>query len=97
MSDLLAIIEPNDRNEDLLDEIVRYRPDRVTVLVDGGEQGWGSEESETADATRARLAMILTAIELRTGASVIGLAGDRDQLEGWRFDRIVGGQVPVAA
>ena len=26
------------------------------------------------------------------GATVVGLAGSREQLEGWRFDRVVGAE-----
>jgi hypothetical protein len=42
-------------------------------------------------------ARLLTAIEQRTGAVVVGLAGSREQLRGWRFDRVVGGSGPVGA
>jgi hypothetical protein len=38
----------------------------------------------------------LAAIEQRTGAVVVGLAGGREQLRGWRFDRVIGGSQPVA-
>ena len=44
-----------------------------------------------------RLARLLAAIEQRTGAVVVGLAGSREQLRGWRFDRIVGAHGPIAA
>jgi hypothetical protein len=40
---------------------------------------------------------LLTAIEQRTGAVVVGLAGSREQLRGWRFDRIVGASGTVGA
>jgi hypothetical protein len=46
-------------------------------------------------ALRDRIANLLAAIERRTGAVVVGLAGSREQLRGWRFDRIVGGPVRV--
>jgi hypothetical protein len=39
----------------------------------------------------------MAAIERETGASVTGLAGSRDQLRGWRFDREVGGHTVIAA
>jgi hypothetical protein len=48
-------------------------------------------------ARRDRLAKLLTAIEQRTGAVVVGLAGSREQLKGWRFDRIVGSSGPIGA
>jgi hypothetical protein len=95
MSDLLAIIGPADGDEDLLDEIVRRRPNRVTVLLEQAQPDWGSDESRRGRALRDRLARLLGAIEQRTGAAVVGLAGSRDQLRGWRFDRVVGGRSPL--
>jgi hypothetical protein len=53
------------------------------------------DESGTARALRDRIATLLRAIEDRTGAIVVGLAGSRDQLRGWRFDRVVGGRSPL--
>jgi hypothetical protein len=91
MSDLLAIVGPHGGDDDLLDEIERRRPDRVTVLVEDGSEDWALDESRNGRALRDRLATLLRAIEDRTGAVVVGLAGDRDQLRGWRFDRVVGG------
>ncbi|HWE31868.1 MAG TPA: hypothetical protein VG410_00205 [Solirubrobacteraceae bacterium] len=100
MSDLLAIIGLSDDAEQLLDEIERRHPDRVTVLVEDGDDDWALDDSRTGRALRDRLATLLRAIEERTGAIVVGLAGNRDQLRGWRFDRIVGGRTapaPLAA
>jgi hypothetical protein len=97
MTDLLAIVGPADADERLLAEIARRRPQRVTVLVENADRDWATTESLTARATRDRLAELLHAIEQRTGAVVVGLAGDADQLRGWRFDRVVGGHLPVAA
>ena len=37
MSDLLAIFGPNDTDLELLTEIERLHPDRVTVLIEGPE------------------------------------------------------------
>jgi hypothetical protein len=96
MSDLLAIIGLSDDAEQLLDEIERRHPDRVTVLVEDGDDDWALDDSRTGRALRDRLATLLRAIEERTGAIVVGLAGSRDQLRGWRFDRIVGGRSPSA-
>lgn len=94
MSDLLAVITLEDRDDELLAELQWRHPDRVTVLVEGGSL---EDESETGRALRDRLASLLHAIEQRTGAIVVGLAGDRDQLRGWRFDRIIGGRQPLTA
>jgi hypothetical protein len=95
MSDLLAIVGAIDADDELLAEIERRHPDRVTVLVEDGDDDWASDESRTGRAVRDRLATLLRAIEERTGAVVVGLAGSRDQLRGWRFDRVVGGGAPL--
>jgi hypothetical protein len=97
MSDLLAIVGALDTDDTLLDEIERRHPDRVTVLVEDGDKDWAIDESRTGRALRDRLATLLRAIEERTGAVVVGLAGSRDQLRGWRFDRVVGGGAPLPA
>jgi hypothetical protein len=98
MSELLAIVGSTEEDEELLQEIARGRPTRVTVLVEASRPDWASDESDDGEATRDRLATLLSSIETRTGATVVGLAGDRDQLRGWRFDRVVsGGRVPMAA
>ncbi|HEY2435704.1 MAG TPA: hypothetical protein VGH93_00885 [Solirubrobacteraceae bacterium] len=89
MTDVLAVIRPEDGAGALLDELARRRPDRVTVLLEDDAPGWGSDDSEAGVARRDRLAALLHAIEDRTGAVVVGLAGDSDQLRGWRFDRVV--------
>jgi hypothetical protein len=96
MSDLLAIVDKTNTDEELLDEIVRRHPDRVTVLVENDQVDWGSDDSVRWRALRDRIAELLAKIEVRTGAAVVGLAGSRDQLSGWRFDRVVDGHGPVA-
>ncbi|MGZ4195923.1 MAG: hypothetical protein ACXVUE_08635 [Solirubrobacteraceae bacterium] len=83
MSDLLAVVGDEINDEDLLTEIARRRPDRVTVLA---------EEERDED----RVALLVDAIEELTGANVVGLADNRSQLRGWRFDRVVGDGSPVA-
>jgi hypothetical protein len=95
MSDLLAIVGSTEDDDDLLEEIERRHPDRVTVLVEDGDPDWAVDESGSGRALRDRLAWLLRAIEDRTGAVVVGLAGSRDQLRGWRFDRVVGGGQPL--
>jgi hypothetical protein len=94
MSDLLLIVSQDDAEADLVDEVARRRPGRVTVLVADGEADLAADESE-GRALRDRLARLLQAIEARTGAIVVGLAGSEDQLRGWRFDRIVRGRSPL--
>ena len=97
MSDILAIVDQTNTDERLVEEIARRHPDRVTVLVQDGEGDLADDNSDQNRALRDRLAALLALIEQRTGAVVVGLAGSRDQLKGWRFDRIVGGSDPVPA
>lgn len=97
MSDVLAIVGPLDTHEDVVEEIVRRRPCRVTVLIETADIDLGSDESDAADAVRDRLALLMGMIEKRTDAAVVGLAGSRDQLPGWHFDQVVGGREPLAA
>lgn len=99
MTDVLAVFRPQDGAEQLLQELNVSWRDRVTVLLAEEAPEWGSDESEAGVARRDRLATLLHAIEHRTGATVVGLAGDFDQLRGWRFDRVVraNAAAPLAA
>ncbi len=99
MSDLLAVFESADTAADteILDRIAAYRPDRVTILVDGDDHALTRDAWDESGALRDRLAVLLAAIERRTGAGVVGLVGDRAQLDGWRFDRELGVRPAVAA
>jgi hypothetical protein len=99
MTDVLAVFRPRDGAEQLLEELNVSWRDRVTVLLAEEAPDWGSDESEAGVARRDRLAALLGAIEDRTGATVVGLAGDPDQLRGWRFDRVVQAEAvaPLAA
>jgi len=99
MSDLLAItqITTSDLDEDLVEEVTRHRPSRVTILIQGADGGWASDESEFGQELRDRLAFLLAAIERTTGAAVVGVACDDDQLAGWRFDWTVRAGMPLAA
>jgi len=99
MSDLLAVFESDDTAADIeiLDRIAAYRPDRVTILVAGDDHRLTRDTCDESNALRDRLAVLLAAIERRTGATVAGLAGDRAQLDGWRFDRELSARPPVAA
>jgi hypothetical protein len=97
MSDLLAIFGSADGDAEILADIAAYRPDRVTVLLESTDAELVADESSEGDAVRSRLAELMTAIEGRTGATVVGLAGDRSQLAGWRFDRELGSRLSLAA
>ena len=91
MSELLAIFGPADTDAELLAKIAAAHPNRVTILIE-------DVDSDLADQhLRDRLAELMAAIERRTGATVVGLAGDRSQLLGWRFDREVSTPVAVPA
>jgi hypothetical protein len=95
MTDVLAIVGSAEADDQLLEQLAGRRADRVTVLLEEQPADWASDESESGRALRDRLARLLHAIETRTGAIVVGLAGSREQLRGWRFDRTVGGRALV--
>jgi hypothetical protein len=97
MSDILAILDREQTDTELVAEIARRHPDRVTVLVEDGGADWGTDDSPRGRALRDRVAGLLSAIEQKTGAVVVGLAGSREQLLGWRFDRVVGGPPRLGA
>jgi hypothetical protein len=96
MSELLAIFGPSDTDSELIGQITRLHPTRVTVLIDDVETDWATDESPAGAELRDRLAALMAAIERDTGATVTGLAGSRAQLVGWRFDREVG-RTPIPA
>lgn len=83
MTDLLAIVGASEQDDELLEELGRKHPRRVTVLVED-------------EASSGRMARLRRAIEQRTGAVIVGFVRDRSQLKGWRFDKVVGG-APLAA
>ena len=97
MSDLLAIFGPSDSDSDLISEISRLHPGRVTVLIEDVDDNWAYDETAAGVDLRNRLAALMAAIERDTGATVTGLAGSRDQLVGWRFDREISGHTAIAA
>jgi hypothetical protein len=99
MSDLLAVFGPSDSvaDSDVLTEIERLRPTRVTVLIEGADMHFSADDERLDGAMRDRLAALMALVERRTGATVIGTAGDREQLLGWRFDRELSSRLPVAA
>jgi hypothetical protein len=97
MSDLLAIVGPSDTDAQLLDEIASWRPDRVTVLLEDGNRDWAFDDSLSGLDRRDRIAQLLASIEQETGAIVVGLAGDSDQLRGWRFDRVIAAHAALVA
>ncbi|MGH2914249.1 MAG: hypothetical protein ACRDMX_04600 [Solirubrobacteraceae bacterium] len=97
MSDLLAVFGPDDSDSELINEIQRLHPRRVTVLIEDVNADWALDETPSGRRLRGRLASLLSAIERATGATVTGLAGSRAQLVGWRFDREVSARAPLPA
>jgi hypothetical protein len=97
MSDLLAIFARADEDPELLNEIAAYRPGRVTVLIEDDAAERMGEDSSAGAALRDRLARLMATIESRTGATVLGVAGDRAQLTGWSFDRELAARTPLPA
>lgn len=97
MSDILAIVNQSGNDDRLVEEIALRHPDRVTVLLEDGTLDPELDDDSGERALSDRLARLLTAIEQRTGAVVVGLVGSRDELRGWRFDRIVGAKGPIPA
>jgi len=99
MADLLAIthLDTRDLDHELIAEVTRLRPKRVTILIEGADASWAADESHAGHELRDRLAYLLAAIERSTGAVVVGVASGDEQLAGWRFDRVVRTGVPVAA
>jgi hypothetical protein len=95
MSELLAVFGPSDTDSELIGQIARLHPTRVTVLIEDVDTDWAKDETPAGAELRDRLAALMAAIERDTGATVTGLAGSRAQLVGWRFDREVG-RTPVA-
>lgn len=97
MSELLAIFGAAENDAELVAEIARRHPRRVTVLLQDGPGDWALDETPDGLALRSRLARLMAVIEHDTGATVTGLAGSREQLAGWRFDHEVGGRPAVVA
>ena len=97
MTELLAIIGPDQSEEDLLEQLSGTRASRITVLIEAAGRNWAEDDSASARALRDRLAALLARVEQRTGALVVGLAGDAEQLRGWRFDRVIDARVALAA
>jgi hypothetical protein len=97
MTDLLAIFGPAESDAEVLAEIVAYHPDRVTLLLADSDRDAVGQASSEADALRTRMAELMAAIEEGTGATVVGLAGTRSQLRGWRFDRELSPPLAAAA
>jgi len=92
MTEILLIAGPEGHDDELVASAAAHRPRHVTVLVEADDPAWSWSETRTARARRDRLAALLTALELATGAAVVGLVGDPAHLEVGGFDAVVGGR-----
>ena len=100
MNDVLAIAGDASRDDELVEEVARRHPREVTIVIDDDEHdagAWAWDESPRGLALRDRLARLLTAIELRTGAAVMGLVGDLHPFRGRWFEDVVDPGLPRAA
>lgn len=98
--DVLLIAGDASRDPELVEEVARRHPREVTIVIDedghdGDEDRWAWDESPRARAVRERLATLLSAVELRTGASVMGRVGDLRAFSGRWFDGIVDPALPL--
>jgi len=99
MNDVLAIAGDASRDDELVEEVARRHPREVTIVIDDEDDAgaWAWDESPRGLALRDRLARLLTAIELRTGAAVMGLVGDLYPFRGRWFEDVVDPGLPRAA
>ena len=92
MTEILLIAGPEGHDDELVASAAAHRPTHVTVLVEANDPAWSWSETRAARARRDRLATLLTATELTTGAAVVGIVGHPAQLEVGGFDAVVGGR-----
>lgn len=92
MTEILLIAGPEGRDAELVASAAAHKPHHVTVLIEADDPTWSWSETRAAAARRDRLATLLTATELATGASVVGLVGDAAHIEAAGFDAVVGGR-----
>jgi hypothetical protein len=97
MTDILLIAGPEGHDAELVASAAAYRPRHVTVLIEAEDPTWADSDAPTAQARRDRLASLLTATALATGAGVVGLVGDSTQLQVQGFDAIVGSRTLLTA
>ena len=71
----------------------------MTILIDEEDesQSWATDDGPRGRALRDRLARLLSLVELRTGARVIGSVGDLRPLRGRWYDAIVDPELPRTA
>ncbi|MDW5593773.1 hypothetical protein VSS74_05475 [Conexibacter stalactiti] len=97
MTDILLIAGPEGHDAELVASAAAYQPHHVTVLIEADDPMWAHSDAPTAQARRDRLATLLTATALATGAGVVGMVGDSSQLQVQGFDAIVGSRTLLTA
>ncbi|MDO8211918.1 hypothetical protein [Conexibacter sp. CPCC 206217] len=89
MTDILLIAGPNGHDEELVASAAAHHPHHVTVLIEGSDPAWSWSPAQTAHDRRDRLATLLTATSLATGAAVVGMVGNPSQLALDEFDAVI--------
>lgn len=89
MNDILLIAGPNGHDDELVASAAAHHPHHVTVLVEGSDPAWSWSPTQTARERRDRLATLLTATSLATGAAVVGMVGDPSKLTLGGFDAVI--------
>ena len=97
MTDILLIAGPDGHDDELVASAAAYNPQHVTVLIEANDPAWSWSETEVARERRDRLAMLLTATSMATGAAVVGIVGDATRLEVRGFDAIIGPRTLLTA
>lgn len=97
MTEILLIAGPETRDEELVAAAAAHHPHHVMVLIEGDDPTWSWNETPMAVQRRERLAELLTATQLATGAAVVGTVGDPVQLELAAYDFVVGGRRVLTA
>ena len=88
MNDILAITADPQSDDVLVSELAGTPADRVTVLLPGCRP---ESDAEAAD----RLAVLVTRLQLTTGAAVTGVAGDPAQVDHADYDHVVHAAAPA--
>ena len=89
MNDILLIAGPDGHDEQLVASAAAHHPHHVTVLIEAADPAWSWSETRTARERRDRLAALLTATSLATGAAVVGMVGDPALVERAGFDAVI--------
>jgi hypothetical protein len=90
MTDILLIAGPAGHDDELVASAAAHHPHHVTVLIEADDPTWSWSETQAARGRRDRLATLLTATSLATGAAVVGMVGDPTHLEVDGFDAVIG-------